>query len=229
MVKRIVLVFLVLALLTGTALAEITLCPFDPIDAPEGVPAGTNVQAMTVGSVYGFSSVSQQNVWQTSGNGSGLQSNAFSAFSGSGTLNVMAQTSLSTKLFGVTSQSARAIEYQGSGLTMGDSSLFESISLIDPLSCERAISGARAIVSSGAYGSETLGMISPGNGIAVQQSIGTGEAAPVKPTGMIGTISIYSSSGQKYDGMSQQFSTSALFNGVSTIAHTFKFDTMTEA
>lgn len=225
----IIVAFIVLAALTGMATAADTLCPFDPIDGPESVPAGTNVQALTVGSVYGFSSISQQNVWQTTGNQTGLQSNSFSTFSGNGVLNVMAQTSLSTKIYGITSQTARAIEYQGTGLTMADSSLFESISITDPLSCERAIGGAKAIVTSGAYGSETLGMISPGNGITVQQEIGTGEAAPVRPTGMEGTITIYGSSDQQYDGMSQQFSTSSLFTGISTVAHTFKFDTMTEA
>lgn len=82
--------------------------------------------------------------------------------------------------------------------------------------------------SQGAYGSQTFGVVSPGNGMTITQEIGTGEAAPVRPTGMVGTFTVYGASSQNYGDMGQDFRTSATFGGVSTVAHSFKFDTMTE-
>ena len=189
---------------------------------------GTTIQAMTVGSVYGFSMITQENAWYTSGNKTGQQSNAFTALSGQGVLNVMADTKLSTKLYGLTSTTARAIEYQGQGMAFDDSSYFESSSRNESLSCESVIGGARVIFSSGAYGSQTLGTISPGNGMTISQEIGTGEAAPVRPTGMVGVFTVYGASSQNYGDMGQDFRTSATFGGTSTVVHQFKFDTMTE-
>jgi hypothetical protein len=219
--------FLLCLFLIGIS-AGVPLCPFDPDDNPEGAPMGTTIQAMTVGSVYGFSMITQENAWYTSGNKTGQQSNAFTALSGQGVLNVMADTKLSTKLYGLTSTTARAIEYQGQGMAFDDSSYFESSSRNESLSCESVIGGARAIFSSGAYGSQTLGTISPGNGMTISQEIGTGEAAPVRPTGMVGVFTVYGASSQNYGDMGQDFRTSATFGGTSTVVHQFKFDTMTE-
>ena len=229
--RKIIFAFLALVVLgIGMAMASSSLCPFNPEGEPEGVPSGTTIQALTVGSINGYSMINQENVWQVSGNQTGIQSNSFSALSGQGTLNIMSDTKLSTKLYGITSTTARAIEYQGTGIAFDDSFLSLSISngAESESSCESAIGGARAMFSSGAYGSQTLGMISPGNGMTITQEIGTGEVSPVRPTGMVGVFTVYGASGQDYGDMSQSFSTSATFGGVSTVAHSFKFDTMTE-
>ena len=225
--KKLILLLLCLSLFTGGVYAA-SLCPFDPEETPEGVPAGTSIQAMTVGSVHGFSMIMQENAWYTSGNKSGQQSNSFTALSGQGTLNVMADTRLSTKLYGITSTTARAIEYAGQGMAFDDSNYFESGSGNESLSCESVIGGARGMFSQGAYGSQTLGIVSPGNGMTISQEIGTGDAAPIKPTGMVGIFTVFGASSQNYGDMGQDFRTSATFGGVSTVAHSFKFDTMTE-
>ncbi len=223
--QKIILVFLCL-FLVGLATAG-SICPFDPPDGPEGLPPGTSIKSLTVGSVYGFSMVSQENVWQTWGNETGIQSNQYNSLS-YGILNIALEDSLSTKMYGYTSSTARAIEFQGQGMSFRDSSLFESISGIDPESCEQVIGGASAMFRQGAYGSETLGMISPGNGITMQQEIGTGEAAPVKPSGFQGVITFSGSTFQIYDGMAQTSGSSATFGGISSAVHSFKFNTMTE-
>lgn len=226
--RKILFAVLALAILViGMAMA-VPLCPFDPDEEPEGAPMGTTLQTVTVGSVYGFSMISQENAWYTSGNKTGQQSNAFTALSGQGALNVMADTKLSTKLYGLTSTTARAIEYQGQGMAFDDSSYFESGSGNESLSCEAVIGGARGMFSQGAYGSQTFGVVSPGNGMTITQEIGTGEAAPVRPTGMVGTFTVFGASSQNYGDMGQDFHTSATFGGVSTVAHSFKFNTMTE-
>jgi len=224
-----ILVAAVVLGLTGPVSA-VSYCPFDSEDIPQGVPSGTSIQALTVGSVYGYSMITQENAWYTSGNLTGLQSNSFNALSGQGTLNIMADTRLSTKLYGMTSNTVRAIEYAGQGMAFDDSNYFSSISNGNETveSCEQVLGGARAMFSQGSYGSQTLGMVSPGYGLTVLQEIGTGDAAPVKPTGMVGTFTVYGSSGQNYGDMGQDFSTSATFGGISTVAHQFKFNTLTE-
>lgn len=226
--RKILLAVLALAIFLVGLAAAVPMCPFDPLDEPEGIPMGTTVQAMTVGTVQGYSMISQENAWYSSGNKSGQQSNAFTALSGQGVLNVMADTKLSTKLYGLTSTTARAIEYQGAGMAFDDSSYFESGSRNESLSCEAVIGGARGMFSSGAYGSQTFGVVSPGNGMTINQEIGTGDAAPIKPTGMVGIFTVFGASSQNYGDMGQDFRTSATFGGVSTVAHSFKFDTMTE-
>jgi hypothetical protein len=171
--------------------------------------------------------VSQENIWQTWGNETGIQSNQYNSLS-YGVLNIALEDSLSTKMYGYTSQTARAIEFQGQGMSFRDSALFESISGVDPESCEQVIGGASAMFRQGAYGSETLGMISPGNGITMQQEIGTGDAAPVMPSGFQGVITFSGSTFQMYDGMAQTSGTSATFGGISSVVHSTKFNTMTE-
>jgi len=227
MQKGFTILLVSLIFLVGLVMA-VPLCPFDSEDTPEGVPAGTTLHALTVGSVQGFSMVSQENTWFSSGNQTGQQSNSFSALSGQGALNIMSDTRLSTKMFGLTSTTARAIEYQGQGMAFDDSSYFESGSGNESLSCEAVIGGARGMFSQGAYGSQTFGVVSPGNGMTITQEIGTGDAAPVRPTGMVGVFTVYGASEQNYGDMGQDFHTSATFGGVSSVVHSFKFDTMSE-
>lgn len=218
-----------LVLSTGMAMAS-PVCPWNPDIPAETIPAASNVQALTVGSVFGTAYVHQSNVWQTSGNETGLQSNYLSAFSGPGTLNIAAETTLLTQQYGLTSSTTRAIEYDGQGMALDDSNLFEMTSngIESFPACEHVLGGASAMFSSGAYGSQTLGIISPVNGLTVQQQIGTGEAVPVTPAGMQGSITVFGSSGQMYGDMGQEFETSATFTGISTVAHQFEFNTISE-
>lgn len=216
---------------TGLAAGATTICPFpnDPDEDPQGVPAGTSIKSLTVGSVYGFSTVSQENLWTTNGNISGTQSNVFSSISAPGIQNIALDTRLTTKLYGFTSTTARAVEYSGQGLALSDSSLFGVISNgneTEP-SCEQALGGANARFTSGSYGSQTYGVVS-GYGMTMQQEIGTGDAAPVKPSGMQGTITVFGQSEQRYQGMTSTTGTEATFGGISTIAHQFNFNTIQE-
>lgn len=188
--------------------SAVSICPFDDEPTEELVPSHVTTTATVAGVCEGSTMFTESNAWILIGNVSGVSSVSTDLLTGIGVTTLAAETTQTTLGPTSTTASLKTIDYQGSGAVLSDTVYMNRVNNGgdgDPgLLCEDVIGGGTVMFSSGAYGSELTGLVSPGSGIRVtyQNAGGPSQAAQPAPTAMIGTMTSFGMTHAIYGGLS---------------------------
>lgn len=186
----------------------VSICPFGQPPEEELVPSLVTTTASVIGSCEGSTMFSETNTWQLLGNSSGVTSVATDLLTGVGITSLATESTFTSMGPSSIPVSVKAIDFQGSGGALSDT--FYMSRMINggdegaAQLCEDVYGGGSVMFSSGMYGSELSGQVSPGSGIRVtyQNAGGPTQAVQPAPSAMIGTMTSFGKTHAIYGGLS---------------------------